>query len=144
MRGLHVPETGGEGLQPTRRNRLGRRQGQGIGGGRRPHGGQIGQIDAQRLDRQAFRVGIGQEMLACDQGVGGHDQLAAGGRRQQSGVVLEVERFGPAPGQGPEIGGDQIEFAQIVRCVVAHAVRHPSAIIHRVPRILGVNCGDLK
>ena len=58
----------------------------------RAHGSEVGEVHGERLVANAAGVGIGEEMHALDQHVGGHRGLPAGGGVDQRGVVAHAER----------------------------------------------------
>ncbi|OIQ72266.1 hypothetical protein GALL_461080 [mine drainage metagenome] len=97
-------------LEPKR---IGIRQGESQGEGQRigANRGQIRQIDRQRLVPQRLWIGVGQEVPAFNQHVGGDGDLLSGGRRWQQRAVVPHAEIGPRDGAG-EIAGDQVEFAE--------------------------------
>ena len=73
---------------------LGRqRQGQGEGQRLGAHGGQVAQVDGQRLVAERGRVDVGEEVAAFDQQVGADGELHAGRGLQQGAVVTDAKRY---------------------------------------------------
>ena len=77
---------------------------------RRAHGGEVGEIDGERLVAERAWRRRRQEVTALDQHVGGERELEAGVRPQQRAVVADAE-------QGPlrcavEEAVDELEFVQ--------------------------------
>ena len=74
-------------------------------------GGEIGQVDPQRLLRDRLGRIVGKEMHAADNGVGREHEVVARRRRQQRGVVGQAERAGmprerlEMPRDQPVLGG---------------------------------------
>jgi hypothetical protein len=64
----------------------------------RAAGGQVAEVDRQRLVAQAIRRHGGQEMAAFHQHVAGHGQLHAGRRHEQRAVVADAQRRAPHRG----------------------------------------------
>ena len=80
------------------------------------HGGQVGKMHGQGLAAQPLGIGVGQEMAAGHQHVGGYDQFHAGRGLDQRGVVADAQRCGP--GRPGEVAGDQFEFGRHVIAAV--------------------------
>ena len=107
-----VAEAGGEGCEPVRRPVVGQREIEREADRLGALGGEVGQIDPQRLARDRVGRIVGEEMDAGDQRVGGDDEIAARRRLQQRDVVLQPEP-GRA-GERREIARDQFVFAGTV------------------------------
>ena len=75
-------------------------------------GGEVGEIDPQRLARDRGGRIVGEEMHAGDHGVRRDDEIAARRRFQQGDVVLEPEPGGT--GKRRKKSRDQIVFAGTV------------------------------
>ena len=73
------------------------------------HGCEVGQIHPQQFTRDHARRIIGQEMHACHQRIRSQHQLLPGGRRQQRGVIAQIQRTFTR--QRAEMPRDQGEFA---------------------------------
>ena len=80
---------------------------------RRALGGEIGQIDAQRLARHRVGGIVGEEMHAADDAVGLEHEIAPRRRRNGGGIVGEAERTGMG-GDRPEIRRDQAVLARLL------------------------------
>ncbi len=85
-------------------------QGQGKGQGLGPAGGQVRQIDGQRLVAQQAGGHVGQKVAALHQHVAGDGQLHAGARGQQGAVVAHAQ--GAAVGWALKKALDEVKFAQ--------------------------------
>ena len=74
----------------------------------RAHRREVGEIDGEGLPAESMRVGVGQEVRAIDQHVGGDRQLHSRRRREQRAIVARPEhRLRRRP---CEVTRDQIEF----------------------------------
>jgi hypothetical protein len=116
------------------------RQRQGQREGQRPRtaGSQVAQIDGQGLVAQRVGRHGGQEMPALDQHVAGHRQLHAGGRCNQRAIVAPTQHG--APNWTREIPGDQLEFTQRHRPIVAQLSAPLSGFAHRQTPQRGRHC----
>ena len=85
-------------------------QGQGKGQGLGPAGGQVRQIDGQRLVAQQAGGHVGQKVAALHQHVAGDGQLHAGARGQQGAVVAHAQ--GAAVGWALKEALNEVKFAQ--------------------------------
>jgi hypothetical protein len=84
-------------------------------------GGEIGQIHAQDLARDAARRIVGKEMHAGNDAVSREHEVTAGRRRQCGGVIGKSERAGML-GERPEIARDQAVFRRLR--IVPHRGSH--------------------
>ena len=103
----------GEAAQPALIGRFGQGQGQKIGPRRRPHGGQVREIDPEQLARDKAGLVIGHEMDAGDQHVLGGHQVMALGNRQQGRVIGQTQGSGGAARQRRQQIGDQGELIHL-------------------------------
>ena len=93
-------------LEPTGRQARRQPDGEQETERRRALGGEIGQVDPQRLARHRIGGVFGKEMHARDDPIGREHEIAPGGRRNGRSIVGEIER--PRMGDDrPEIGGDE-------------------------------------
>ena len=89
-------QAAGQGRQPgvvaraLGRQRQRQRAGQRLG----TAGGQVAQVDGQRLVAERGGVDVGKEVAALHQHVGAHGQLHAGGRLQEGAVVADAQHDG--------------------------------------------------
>ncbi len=107
-----LAEPGREGFEPGRRPVAGQRESDEKADRLGPLGGQIREIDPQRLARDRLRRIVGEEVHARDQRVGCKDEFSARGRRDERDVVVQPEP-GRA-GERREIARDQFVFAGAV------------------------------
>ena len=103
-------QAAGKGGKPALGPVLGQGQREKIAEGRRALGGEIGEIDAQRLPGDRGRRVFREEMNVRREHVGGDDQVLARPLAIDRCVVGERQRAGIA-GQRPEIAFDQFELA---------------------------------
>src|SRR5262245_17630665 len=109
--------------QPERKEETGRL---------RALGGEVGQVDAQRLAGDCVRRIVGKEVHAADDRVRRQHDVVAGGRGEDRRIVDQAERAGMAC-QRLEIPGDETVLAGFRR-LVAEA-RHPAACSNSPARI---------
>ncbi len=57
-------------------------------------GGEIGQIDRQRLVADGVRRVVFEEMHALDERIAGHHKLVAFGDHEDGGIVAQTKRAG--------------------------------------------------
>ncbi|OIQ72561.1 hypothetical protein GALL_458090 [mine drainage metagenome] len=72
------------------------------------HGGEVGKVDRQRFPAELARIGVGEEVRARYQHVGGDGQFHAGGGCQQCGIVADAQ-YGIRRGAG-EMAPDEGKF----------------------------------
>ena len=115
-RRLHLHEAVGEAFEPCTERFLppgrGQRDRQQVGHRLRAHGGEIGQVDGQRLDADAVRRIVGQEVDVGNQHVGGDDEGSSRKEPQGGGIVGQAEGTRRVRGQRREIAGDEPEFVR--------------------------------
>ncbi len=80
-----------------------------------PHGGEIGEIDRQRLVAEIDRIHVGEEVHAADQGIRAHRQLGVGGQGQQGAVVSRAHHHVLAGVGDLEVLINQLEFTHTVK-----------------------------
>ena len=87
---------------------IGQRQRQREGQRRRTAGGQVAEVDGQRLVAERKRIGIGKKMPAFDQHVAGNRQLRAWRGLEQRAVVAHAQH-GARRG-AREVTRNQVKF----------------------------------
>ena len=103
-------EAGGEAFEPFRRDARRQGEAQQKAERRRALGGEVGEIDPQRLGGDQLGGIVGEEMHAGDQRVDGDDEVAPRRRRQPRDVVLQ--RQARRAGERREIAGDEFVLAE--------------------------------
>ena len=129
---LKLAQTGGEGFEPSRLGVAPHGKREQIDVAARSLGGQIGEIDRQRLVTDGVGRIVGEKMHALDQRVAGGDQLIALGDRQHGGVVAQRQRRGLS-GERREIARNDIELAKGLAAGALDLVSHLRFLQRRIP-----------
>ena len=86
----------------------GQRQGEAQRAG--AHGGQVAQVDGERLVAEGLRGDVGEKVAALDQHVAGDGELVAGAGLEQGAVVADAQGHRRAASGALEVAPDQLEL----------------------------------